>query len=199
MNDEIKEFFGYHGTPERCIDSIKNDGFKVRTFLFDCAEEQEIPCDLGNGIYVFLDNDEYGFDGKECAKKYVKNVKRGELSYGVIELSLSIDFENQEIVDLDDEEIISEILAVRKVMMPKLKRLFEENYFKNNGAFQRGNCDGIILEGLLLEKKSDPVMIIKNTYTSESYYRISNFPDGTEACIRDISIIKNKEVCEKFH
>ena len=82
MSDETLNMTGYHGTSSEKAQNIFESGFTSKTVKINDLKKDllpKFPCDLGNGIYFFLDVEEKGFDGIKNACDYVQAFKIKEI------------------------------------------------------------------------------------------------------------------------
>lgn len=181
------KFKAYHGTTKGSSDNIINNGFKPKKFIHDVNKKNDLPGDLGSGIYGFLDDPELAF---AFATKFSKPA-----DCALIELD--IEFEQSELLDLDDEQNLIQFLEAKKRFLK-----LAQTYFKK--CVGSRNCiDGIVIELLINFTRLNAKVVKKRTYTplptdiiSTDRGKIpllSNFFNGTEICIRDRSTISEKK------
>ncbi|MGY0186384.1 hypothetical protein [Lactococcus petauri] len=179
-------FKGYHGTGRKTASEIKNQGFNFK-------QNMKFPNDLGDGVYFFIQRNEIDFPEKN-AKNYVYSFKSEERLKSLLIAEISID--DDKLLDLNEEEIQTEFDSIRNEYLDKIKTELKK-YPDTWGAKQRGNYDGIVLNILLESRNMKPDGVLKDTYTpfldfkseKNSGYRISNFPNGRELCVRNIDTI----------
>lgn len=160
----------------------------------------KFPNDLGKGVYFFIQKN--GTDlPEENAKNYVYSF-RSEVTLKSL-LIADISIEDNKLLDLNEEDIQIEFDNIRKTYLDKIKEELSK-YPDTWSSKQRGNYDGIVLEVLLGSRNMEPDGILKDTYTpilkfnseKNSGYKISNFPNGRELCVRNIEAISN--ICSRM-
>src|SRR5699024_4389373 len=175
--------------------------FQIQRFDFS-SPKINIPCDLGQGVYFYTDFN--GETGKKNALKYTHQFKdkireKEHRSHVVIKARLKCFDEN--LLDLDNPENVEIFLTFRNKLDKELKKYI--NRLKNTGAARRKNYDGIVIELFIRkvsqqykDKENQNIKIIKKKTNTEFDHIRSNFSNGTELCVRDISCIclLNKEV-----
>lgn len=186
------KLIGYHGTNIEDAYNICKNGIDKNKIT------NTWPNDLGNGFYAYIDVDGSPFENKAVnnAIEYAKTFRKKD-KIGIIKLTLDIDPDNSLIL-LENKTIksVSELFdAVRLAAYNKIPKKFkrEETYVKA-GFAKRNNRDGFLFEyiidhGLIKE----PQVIIEDTHTDFNNVR-SNFNNGTEIAIRDLSVIKAKKL-----
>lgn len=182
---------GYHGTSKHCEREILDKGFKITKFLHEVNKKQEMPGDLGNGIYAFI-NDEFSDP--------VKNASDFALTYRVTAveelsiLSLEADLEENNLLDFDDLTNLKLFNTFKNRANARAKNIFKS--VNNNTAKNRDNRDGIYIELLIQSHRIPCKAVKKRTYTRfHDEAKKSNMDNGTELCIRD----KNKINVEKYY
>lgn len=185
------KLIGYHGTSKQCEKEILDQGFKITKFLHEVDKKQEMPGDLGNGIYAFI-KDEFS-DPLQNAHNFaltyrVKEV--GDLSI----LSLEVDVEENNLLDFDDLENLKSFNKFKNRTSVRAESIFKS--VNNNNAKNRDNRDGIYIE-LFIQRFRIPCKAVKKrTYTKfHDEAKKSNMDNGTELCIRDCS----KIIFEKYY
>lgn len=174
-----KELLGYHGTSQRNLDFIKKYGFRKK------VSDNSFPNDLGFGAYFYLDRVEK--EAKDNAHKYVIRYKTEYFGKIVIEVPISVD-ENK-ILDFNIKEAMELLEEFIRENGSRIKKELEK-YDHNSKAFKRGNFDGVVID-LFIEYFNMVVdIVLKDTFTSFDGYRMSNFVNGREVCV------KNKEVID---
>ncbi|MDA5519471.1 hypothetical protein PIG81_01520 [Streptococcus thermophilus] len=139
-------------------------------------------------MYLFLDNESQGFDGKKCAKQYAQKWRSEGSKIALIQFYF--DEEPLCILDLNLPENTTRFIKLRDKLYQKIEQSLTT--FKENKSLERANLDGIFIEYLVqhsLKVKVDGV--IKDTYTPfySSRNTLSNFPNGREFCLRSTSAI----------
>lgn len=186
------KLIGYHGTNLKDAYNICKHGINKHKII------NTWPNDLGNGFYAYIDVDGSPFENKaiQNAIDYAKTFRKKE-KIGIIELALEIDPSNSLIL-LENESIkrinalFSTVIEAAYNTIPKRYKK-EETYVKN-GFAKRNNRDGFLFEYLINHKFiKNPQVIIEDTHTDFNNVR-SNFPNGTEIAIRDLSVIKRKKL-----
>ncbi|WP_034551676.1 hypothetical protein [Carnobacterium funditum] len=180
----MKNYVGFHGTSETIAEEII-----INSFLIDHISDR-LPCDLGKGVYIFENSEKYNCQAKEQAMKYVKKYKNGYKNPTVLKVDCHVD---------SDKELDMNLSANKKVfhnfMNENAGEIAEERKaLIQDGAYKRGNLDGLVIE-LILEHYNKVVdLVIKDTYTSFNDipgYKVSNFDNASEICIRNTDIIQN--------
>lgn len=179
----------FHGTSENNVNSIQNDGFNVD------RDSGRLPNDLGDGYYFFVKNT-FGLSPEKMAFQYAKTYQRSPVAV----LSVNVDEKNSNVLNCDCLSTIEEVVKFRLENYEAVKE--QLTYYKTvsspqKGILKRGNLDGIILN-MMIEKLESVTgvaidVIKKNTYTKCECpgYNLSNFPNGTEICIRNSQKITN--------
>ena len=183
----------YHGTAPLNAKAIMETN-KVEVEPFSIKPDvvipsgQRLPNDLGQGLYLFLDSELQGFDGKECAKQYAQKWRSDGNKIAIIHF----DFNKAPLYFLDFNlpENSTRFVKLRKKLYRKIEQSLTT--FKENRSLKRANLDGIFIEYLVqhrLQCKVDG--IIKDTYTPfySSINTLSNFPNGRELCLRSTGAI----------
>jgi len=174
----VKHFTGYHGTPHSNIASIRERGFRVKRYSFLTAELQEVPGDLGAGVYAYQDSIS---NAQRFAEKFGDNT-------AVLELDVTVDEDRY--LDMDEEENSTLILDVYKG--PVFKDLLSRYERTNKGSSKRKCLDGLVLEHIIHKNNIKVDLIKKKTYTMfKGLPPISHYTNGTELCIKNVKIIKN--------
>lgn len=175
---------GYHCTTIDKAELIRLNGFKINT-------SEDVPGDLGNGIYFYINIGSY-HNAAEMAKKFGQQYRSdsGKNSLALIK----VEFDNSKIVDMRD--IISKEYfdIFRKNNEAKVEKIFDD--LKNDidhysGSIKRGNLDGFYFN--ILQAQSHKISgFIKDTYTPVDMrgYKRSNFPNAVECCVFDPTIIE---------
>lgn len=191
----IKEILleGYHGTtPLNAKAIIETNKVEIEPFSIKTdvviPTGQRLPNDLDQGLYLFLDNESQGFDGKKCAKQYAQKWRSEGSKIALIQFYF--DEEPLCILDLNLPENTTRFIKLRDKLYQKIEQSLTT--FKENKSLERANLDGIFIEYLVqhgLKVKVDGV--IKDTYTPfySSRNTLSNFPNGREFCLRSTSAI----------
>lgn len=180
----------FHGTNEINAEKILKDGFK-KPELINNIKNTSLPGDLGFGVYSFADD-------KELAYDFIKRQCSTHQTPVVLELELMI--EEKDILDFDVEDDLNTFLSFKKLTLESAKNRYKK--FKT----ERKCLDGIIIEFMLSKEGSfKPKMIKKKTYTplrldfieidGKKRPLVSNFSNGVEYSIRDLSIIESKRKC----
>lgn len=195
MDDKKVEMVGYHGTPfENAEDIIKND-FNIRDFSISSKSKQKVPCDLGNGIYLFLNSLIFNNNAEEMAGKYVKFCKYKSSNHAILKVVLSFD-EDESIIDMNDEDFKRDFNKLRNDFEPIVVDLCKDN-IRWDKAYERGNLDGLLLEYMFDSWGNDPILVMGDTFTRvNKCYKISNAPNCREVAVRKQHIIKTKEICK---
>jgi len=176
------EFIGYHGTAESVHRLLDGDKLRRKKFQYGA-----LPGDLGTGTYFFKD---------DPALAYAFASKVSSSSISVIEGNIAVKVE--EVLDLNDPESLHFFNEFKWKMLDQVKKTF------GNLRGRRDCIDGIVINQMVrLAKSKDNQtlkLVIRDTYTqTEDYsyekngrerYFISNFPNGTELCVIDESIVQ---------
>ena len=206
MSDETLNMTGYHGTSSEKAQNIFESGFTSKTVKINDLKKDllpKFPCDLGNGIYFFLDVEEKGFDGIKNACDYVQAFKIKEIEYSIIKAVISLG-PGDKGLNFNDERFVNNFLKFRSQFSQRLDILIESHeklrkYKSQDRALARGNCDGIFIEMYIDNFQLKPVFVLKDTFTKfDQNYKVSSFPNGREIVVREERIIKNKEICKVF-
>lgn len=180
---------GYHGTSQKCATVIiESQTFNFDTFViagnFRIGNDQRMPNDFGNGIYMFIDNESYS--GAKCARKYANIFK--ERPSSVLKINIR---DGIKVLDFQDE-------TTRKIFIELREKIFDRIYYnykisvKESGSKKRANLDGLIIEYLIqiiYQNQIDAVMGESFTPFYNEERSISNFPNGKEICLRNTDSI----------
>ncbi|MGE4509122.1 MAG: hypothetical protein AB7D16_10910 [Eubacteriaceae bacterium] len=206
MSDEATNTTCYHGTSSEKARNIFDFGFTSKTVKIQDLKNDllsKFPCDLGNGIYFYIDVEEKGFDGLKNACNYVQAFKKNEIEYSIIKATISLD-PGDKGLNLNDEKFLNSFLKFRSHFLERLDALIEsheklQKYSKKDKALARGNCDGIFIEMYIDALQLKPVFVLKDTFTKfNPKYKISSFPNGREVAVREERIVKDKEIFKVF-
>ncbi|MDN6162429.1 MAG: hypothetical protein L0I79_06620 [Atopostipes sp.] len=185
---------GWHGTTKKRKTDIEKSGFTFEKFDFS-SPEINIPNDLGQGIYFYTFFK--GETGEQNAYKYVHQFRdqiiAKEKSSSVV-LKAKLKCVNLNLLDLDDNETKEYLLEFKKKYKQQVATYV--NRVKKSGAAKRKNLDGILIELFIRKieeqyfaKVGHSIKIIKKETNTEFDGIRSNFPNGTELCVRDVSCI----------
>ena len=181
-------FRSYHGTDKSHFDFLEKDKeFPSHT----------LPCDLGNGLYFFIDRVNKIGEAIENAKKYLSRWKPKYKNKVIVEMELEL--EQDKVLDLDDQDnqdIFNLFIDENE------EDIYNEldNLIKNNTK-NRGNIDGLVLELMIRAYNIDAKAVVKETYTQfdmSKQRKRSNIPNGKELCLREYSAIKKKSICKEL-
>lgn len=176
------ELIGYHGTAESVNRILDGNELKKKIFKYDA-----LPGDLGTGTYFFKD------DPALAAAFASKNT-----SFPVSIIEGNIKVKDVEVLDLNDSESLQFFNEFKFEMLDQIKKTF------GNLKGNRDCIDGIVINLMVRLAKNEGnqtvKLVIRDTYTQTkdySYekngwdkYFISNFPNGTELCVIDASIVQ---------
>lgn len=191
---------GWHGTTTKAAEIIKDQGFELTPYKFN-FNKSRIPNDLGNGVYFYLEDDILD-NPKEVAYKYVKiyksDIMKDENSSPKV-LGATIKFPDANFLDMDERDNMSALIAIKKQMEREVYSQVQKLY--PDGAFRRGNLDGLFIE-LLIEKfkrdkNIDIQIVTKYTFTNlqekigNFKINISNFPNAREVSVRKLDLIED--------
>lgn len=184
------EVVGYHGTKKEYALNILQNGFRCEIYSFTQKEKKRLPNDLGSGVYVFLDESEFEFDGQKCAINYTVTFKNNSTDFfTILEVPLKIKKDKHKILNLDNPEVQKVYVKARKGLEQVANKYLKEN-IKDDGSLKRGQLDGLFLEMMLNTRKFElPSIVMKKTYTPYNDSKLSGFPNGLEMAIRDVEII----------
>lgn len=191
---------GWHGTTPRNSKLILNSkNIEVRPFSIKAdltiPRGQSLPSDLGQGLYLFLDNEGSNFDGLQNAKAYA-NVFRHE-NNKIAVIHFSFDDSGLECLDFNEKTNIDLFVQLREKIYQKISNRL--GAFKNSSALKRANLDGVIIEYIIQNYYKNSVgFVIKDTYTPfyDKLRTLSNFPNGRELCLRKLETIDWKKTKE---
>ncbi len=171
-----KHFTGYHGTIKGNVASIVSKGFRIKKYSFLTAELQNVPGDLGAGVYAYLDSME---NAKRFAEKFGSDIS-------VLKLDITVD--EDRFLDMDEESNADLILEVYE---SRTFKSLEKRYRHSKGSKSRECLDGLILEHIIHKHKLNIDMVKKKTYTRfDGLPPMSHYSNGTELCIKNNGIIK---------
>ena len=185
---------GYHGTTPKNANSIlKTQKIYIEDFSitpdFVIKKEQNLPKDLGQGLYLFLCDKAKGYDGCAAAKRYAQIFRNENHKVKVIEFY----FDESELLflDMNRAENKERFKRLREQIYGKIE--IQLAFLKKSGSLKRANLDGIFIEYLIQHKYKNKVDgVILDTYTPfySTDRTLSNFPNGRELCLRNVSTIK---------
>lgn len=198
---------GYHGTRPSSVKSIlETKSFTISQFIigkdFDIQANQSLPNDLGQGLYLFIDDGVAGYSGLESAKNYARIYRSNSNKIGVI--SFEVDSQKLKVLDLSEPESKKFFNLYKQQSYDQIKCML--GGLRQNRSFKRFNLDGIFLEHILQYHPSFQKM---NAVTYESYVPtvsehprpLSGVENSREFCLRDMNLIdwtKTKEVYHGF-
>lgn len=189
---------GYHGTTKSNLDCIFEKkiisipSFKIDS-TFSMPKNQRLVNDLGMGFYLFLSDDVYNFDGIHNARRYALKYKNDSKV-----LKVAINDEGINVLDLNSP-------STRKIFIQLREKFFTNMYYhynvsiKDDGAKNRANLDGLLLEVLIRYKFNNQIdCVICDSYTPfyNQHSQLSNIPNGRELCLRNMNLI-NWDECEE--
>lgn len=185
---------GYHGTTLKNANSILEtqkiykEDFSVTPDVV-IKKAQNLPKDLGQGLYLFLSDEAVDYDGCVAAKKYAQIFRHENHKVKVIEFY----FDESELLflDMNREENKKRFIRLREEIYGRIEH--QLGSFKCSGSLNRANLDGIFIEYLIQNKYEGKVDgVILDTYTPFYSDRrtLSNIPNGRELCLRNVSTIK---------
>lgn len=178
---------GYHGTNKSCVERIKTQGFNFNNYSFIVSRNQKIPGDLGSGAYFFENS-------IENAYKFALKQNCNPLEV----LECTIEVEDEFVLDMDDPENQEYFRIIRDD--EKTMKSLSNRFVADVGGKGRGNLDGLILEFLIHNHKLKVNLIKKRTYTPfDGMPRTSNYPNGTELCVRNKGIIKSVKTVDTIY
>lgn len=176
---------GFHGTLKSSAYSIKKDGFKINEY----DKSGQVPSDLGSGVYFYVEDELKRFgDPMILAKKYAINNKGQGSDKNICVIESKIIFDNSVLLDLDEEINSSMFTYYRSSMEEAIIEKFKE---LNPKIKKHGNMDGWVLNKMIKSGifSTDPKVVIKETFTPLRSGMTSNFPNGREISVRDLSLI----------
>lgn len=184
---------GYHGTKPQSLESIlKTRTFNVTSFSitgdFIIKEGQSLPNDLGQGLYLFVDDAPKGYCGLTSAKSYARIHRSEKRKIGVIKFKINC--ENINNLNLSHPQSIEYFNKYKQKYHGRVQVALSK--LKKNRALTRYNLDGIFLEHLLRyhEKYSQVNVVSCDSYVSFTEDKpISSIPNGREVCVRDTTMI----------
>lgn len=195
---------GYHGTKPQIANNILKDK-NVIVHKFEITGDwllvrgQRLPNDLGQGLYLFLDDVDRGFGGFDNSKSYARIYKR-DVSKKISVLKFVINESNLKVLKLYDERSIKFFNQYKKKYYDRLKTNLKN--LKDDGAFNRYNLDGIFLEHLLQYHKNFSTINAVTNYTftpTTEDKPISSVPNGRELCLRDINLLNWDDTEEVYN
>lgn len=178
-----KELVGYHGTSQKNLNFIKNLGFRKKW------SANSFPNDLGIGVYFYLDRIEG--EAKENARKYVVRYKKEYFGKVIIEVPILVG--ETKILDFNIKEAMDSLEEFIRENGSRIKKELEK-YDNNSKAFKRGNFDGIAIDLYIEYFEAIVDVILKDTFTSFDDYKISNFVNGREMCVKNNDIIDTSTI-----
>ncbi|HEM3702039.1 TPA: hypothetical protein U1D11_000505 [Streptococcus suis] len=194
-------FLAWHGTTQSFAKKIRIEGFEKTTIDFSAVELRN-PNDLGGGVYFYIDS--VYSRGLTIATKYAHNyrdkiAKKQRCSIEIIEVT--IDVQSHLLLDLNDKK--TEQMFVEFSQKHEAERNKIKGRLRNDGASRRRNYDGIMVELFvhhINKQLPDGEVQAVQKYTHTSFDGvISNFPNGAELCVRDVSCIKLQKKEKKVY
>lgn len=186
---------GYHGTKPQSLESIlKTKTINVTSFSitgdFIIKDKQSLPNDLGQGLYLFVDDDSKGYCGLTSAKSYARIYRSENRKIGVIKFKINC--ENINDLNMSHPQSIKFFNTYKQKYYNRVKSSLSR--LKKNRALDRYNLDGIFLEHLLRYNGnfSQINVVSCDSYvplTQEKPIPISSIPNGREVCVRDTTMI----------
>ncbi|MCI1851023.1 hypothetical protein [Schleiferilactobacillus harbinensis] len=183
-------FIAFHGTSYQNAQAIEHHGFATERF-------PNWTSDLGAGVYGYIDDPDMPFAPPEYNATQYARMKLGMHTYGAYSSSrtpgnprvgivqFTVDLEGKHYCDFNDRSNLIRFLKLKK----SVEALIHTPRFLGPGALARDNEDGIIIEWLIRQRKlRDYAVFIMETYTP-FLARLSNFPNGREICVRDLTCI----------
>lgn len=177
-----------HGTNKSIFDKeICKDNYVLKPY----NNIGRLPNDLGEGVYLYASNDL--FNSYSCAIKYAERYKsKGDNHISM--LFYEIIFDDEYVLDLDDKENRTLFIKQREKLMDMIIEMSAS--FNQNKT--RGQLDGLLTDLIIDDHDKDIKVVIKETYTKfDSEYDRSNFPNSLEVCVKDINLLKYKNVKHK--
>lgn len=181
----------YHDTSVKHASEILANGFQ----LF----KKEVTNDLGIGIYTYCDDENHLWNTARNAQRFADQYKNGP----TIVLSISL-LDTATYIDFDYLKFLRKWELLRSKL--KIRANNKWKSFSRGHAKRRHNLEGIIFEEairhkMLYDNKGHhqvPDFLVKRTYTSFIPQTISNFYNGRELVIRNLSIINYVKKVEKL-
>ena len=193
---------GYHGTtPKNAAEilSSKSINFKPFKITHDggLIKGQTLPNDLGQGLYLFIDDQDRAFIGYNSAKKYAENYRSENKQIKILKIEVLDEGANA--LDLNNNDNIRILNTLKEKLYQRVDS--QLNNLKINPTLRRSNLDGIFIEFLIKFNLSDSIdFVICDTYTSVENSigsrTISNIPNGKELCLRNLNLIDWEKVKE---
>ncbi|WP_032906484.1 hypothetical protein [Streptococcus sanguinis] len=194
---------GYHGTtPTAAQNILSTCSIDVIPFVITndagIVLGQNLPNDLGQGLYLFIDEESKGFSGKQSAKNYSKTYKHEENKIKI--LKFVFDDQNLTVLNLNNTSTVKMLNELKNQLYDRIYTQLS-SAIKNNPRKKRANLDGIFLEFLIKFRFCDSIdCVICDTYTPVynvgGVRTISNLPNGREICLRNLSLINWEKVEE---
>lgn len=180
-----EKVIGYHGTDKSEYDNLNTPRF------YNIETNKKLPCDLGIGLYLYLNRGHNEHEAVTNVRKYLERWKPRYKNKIIAEIH--VENCNDKILDFDDYENRMLYEEFRDDNEENIKKVID-TLIKDN-SFNRGNFDGLIIELLIEEFKIDVDAITKETYTQfdmDKKQKRSNFSNGKEMCLRNYSNISKK-------
>ncbi|PZF87487.1 hypothetical protein C1903_12430 [Listeria ivanovii] len=146
------ELVGYHGTSRKQGNDILSNGFKEMKFTPNSMNR--LPGDLGCGIYFFVDDSLYGFNGYDCAHLYSRRFcSQRDTKIHVLEVDLLFT-DDMKILDLDLEENKRKFIKAKQNLTDYVNTFIKQNLkdLVNGGSYKRGNFDGVYFRSNVFKK-----------------------------------------------
>lgn len=197
-------FYGFHITSyEISQDIIIKKSFWVKDFnvsvFRDLTKKTNMPNDLGNGIYFFLES-HYPVHPRNICIDYYKGVKSHNYGskYGLVKCQIDLDKYKYNIYDLNDSRNRFDFNAFKQTHQTKLENILKSGIKESNvyqRALKENFIDGLAFEYLSFiynDKGQNIDAIIMDTFMeySPSYSRV---PNCTELCVRNKEMILTYE------
>lgn len=189
-NSSCMEIIGYHGTTLKSAKEICHNEIKIN------YDKNKWMNDIGPGFYTYIDFDGIAFPNApyKNAIKYAKTFKmRPDLNLAIVEIVVDVDA--NKILNLANDQNKGKIQQLFAQIEKRRKELLIPTNI-HSGASKRNNQDGYKLEFAIKHNLlPDPQIIVETTHTDFCHVR-SNFDNGVEMVIRDLSVIKSKKLIE---
>jgi len=184
---------GYHGTTPQSVNAIlETKHFKINKFEITgdwiIKNNQSLPNDLGQGLYLFVDDEDKGYQGLESAKSYDRIYRNSKKKIGVIKFK--VDRENLKVLNLNSPASIKIFNKYKETYSSRISNSLK--HLKQNRALDRYNLDGIFIEHLLCyhHKFKDVNAVSYDSYVPRTPDRpMSGVPNGREVCLRNSDLI----------
>lgn len=182
---------GYHGTVEKPEKIIEKGKLNQKRINF-----QSLPGDLGTGTYFFKED-------PNLARCFIeKRYDSGKVNI----IMCKINVEENEILNFNNPGLLKAFNQFKEATLKNVKKTFK--HLKGNRNCIDGIVINLMVQTILKREQKNIKLVIRDTYTETNEYSyekegrkrffISNFPNGTELCVRDHTIVEEGVYCDEL-